>query len=146
MILPDVNVLLYAHRREYAEHEAYANWLKRTVTAAEPFALSEFVCSAFVRIVTNPRAFEPVTPLADAWAFVDRLRQRSNCVVVRPGSRNWQLFVRLCESTAARGKLVADAFHAALAIEHGCEWVTNDADFARFAELRWRHPLQDAAR
>jgi predicted nucleic acid-binding protein len=36
---------------------------------------------------------------------------------------------------------VPDAFLAALALEHGCELVTNDGDFARFKGLRWRHPL-----
>lgn len=41
----------------------------------------------------------------------------------------------------ARGNLVADAYHAALAIEHGVEWVTTDRDYARFPGLRWRHPL-----
>jgi toxin-antitoxin system PIN domain toxin len=143
MILPDVNLLLYAHRKDYPEHAAYAEWLHRTATGPEPFALSELICSAFVRIVTNPRAFDPITPIGEALEFIRRLRTRSNCVVLRPGARNWEIFTRLCEGTKAGGKLVADAYHAALAIEHGCEWVTNDGDFARFAELRWRHPLQN---
>ena len=142
MILPDVNVLLYAHRREYPEHAAYAEWLRRAVLSPEPFALSELVCSAFVRIVTNPRAFDPVTPVDKALEFIQRLRRRANCVVLRAGSRNWDIFSELCRRTGTGGKLVADAYHAALAIEHGCEWLTNDGDFARFPNLRWRHPLQ----
>jgi predicted nucleic acid-binding protein len=37
-------------------------------------------------------------------------------------------------------KLTADAAHAALAIEYGCEWISADTDFARFAPpLRWQH-------
>jgi len=47
----------------------------------------------------------------------------------------------LCERATARGNLVADAYHAALAIEHGCEWLTLDRDFARFPDLSWRDPL-----
>lgn len=141
LILPDVNVLLYAHRREYPEHEAYARWLRGVVASDEPFALSELVGSAFIRIVTNPRAFDPITPRAMAVAFLEQLRRRSNCVVLRPGPRNWEVFTSLCDRADATGKLVADAYHAALAIEHGCEFVTNDADFARFEPLRWRHPL-----
>ena len=35
----------------------------------------------------------------------------------------------------------ADAYIAALAIEHGCELITTDSDFARFPGLPWRHPL-----
>lgn len=141
MILCDVNVLLYAHRREYEDHPRYAAWLTETVTSNEPFGLSELVSSAFIRIATSPRAFTHPTPLGDAFEFIARLRARSNCVVLRPGPRNWPIFRDLCEAGGASSKLVADAYHAALAIEHGCEWITNDGDFARFAELRWRHPL-----
>lgn len=144
MILPDVNVLLYTHRREYPEHAAYAAWLKGVASGPEPFALSELVGSAFVRVATNPRAFDPPTSREAAIEFIDRLRRRTHCVVVRPGPRNWEIFLSLCERANATGKLVADAYHAALALEHGCEWITNDADFARFAGLRWRHPLGEA--
>lgn len=141
MILPDVNVLLYAHRREYPEHGLYAKWLEDLVAGDEPFGLSELVASAFVRIVTNPRAFDPITPSAEAFRFIEALREQPNCIVLRPGARNWEIFAGLCGRSGASGKLVADAYHAALAVEHGCEWVTNDADFARFGQLRWRHPL-----
>lgn len=142
MILPDVNVLLYAHRREYPDHEAYAAWLRRTVTSPEPFALSELVCSAFVRVATHARAFDPPTEPKTAAAFINRLRSRTGCVILRPGPRNWAIFLSLCEESDARGKRVADAYHAALAIEHGCEWITCDGDFACFERLRWRHPLR----
>jgi hypothetical protein len=37
--------------------------------------------------------------------------------------------------------MVTDAYFAALALESGCEWVTTDRDYARFAGLAWRHPL-----
>jgi predicted nucleic acid-binding protein len=72
---------------------------------------------------------------------VQRLRERSNARLLTHGPASWDVFVRLCMAAQARGKLVADAYHAALAIEHGCELVTADADFARFAGLRFRHPM-----
>lgn len=47
-----------------------------------------------------------------------------------------------CVSAAgAKGNLVAGAFHAALAIESGAEFITTDRDYGRFPGLRWRHPL-----
>lgn len=140
--MPDVNILVYSHRREALEHGRYARWLTDLVQGEEPFALSELACSSFVRIVTNPRAFASPTDRPSALDFVARLRERSTCVTLRPGRGNWDIFVRLCEGADAHGKLIADAYHAALAIEHGCEWVTADADFARFPGLRWRHPFQ----
>jgi toxin-antitoxin system PIN domain toxin len=138
--MPDVNVLVYAHREEAPDHAAHVDWLSRT-TAAEPFALSELVLSGFLRVVTHGKVWRSPTPWDTAEAFVDGLRAHPNARVLRPGPRHWPLFVGLCRDARARGKLVADAYHAALAIEHGCEWVTADGDFARFAALRWTHPL-----
>ena len=76
-----------------------------------------------------------------AFGFVERLRGRSNARIVRAGDRHWQIFEQLCLRTQARGALIADAYHAALALEPACEWVSFDRDFARFPQLRWRHPL-----
>ncbi|MFO8073526.1 MAG: type II toxin-antitoxin system VapC family toxin [Polyangia bacterium] len=142
MLLPDVNVLIYAHREESPEHPAYARWLASVAEGREPFGLSELVLSGFVRIVTNPRVFSTPTPLDTALAFARSLLVRPNAASLRPGARHWAIFEELCKQTGARGKLVADAYHAALAIEHGCEWISTDADFGRFPELRWSHPLR----
>lgn len=141
MLLPDVNVLVYAHRVESPDHERYAEWLRALATGAEPFALSELGASGFIRIATNPKIWDEPTSIQDALLFIERLRTRSNARMLTHGSASWDIFAGLCTSARARGKLVADAYHAALAIEHGCELVTADADFARFHGLRWRHPL-----
>lgn len=141
MLLPDVNVLIYAHRAESPEHSRFADWLRALAGGPEPFGLSELAASAFVRIVTHPKIWSEPTTTEDALQFIDNLRARSNARLLSPGVRNWELFSKLCRAARARGKLVADAYHAALAIEHGCEFVTCDGDFARFAGLRQRHPL-----
>lgn len=141
MLLPDVNVLVYAHRAEAPEHARYATWLRDLAVGAEPFALSEFGASSFVRIVTNTKIWQAPTTTDDALDFIDRLRRRSNARLLTHGAGSWEIFSKLCKQARARGKLVADAYHAALAVEHGCEFVTADADFARFSGLRHRHPL-----
>jgi uncharacterized protein len=142
MLLPDVNVLMYAHRAESQEHERYTEWLTSLATGPEPFALSELVCSAFVRIVTNTKIWKVATSTEQAFRFVEQLRSRANARTLCHGPESWEIFTRLCAVSKARGKLVADAYHAALAIEHGCEFVTADADFSRFPGLRCRHPLR----
>lgn len=58
-----------------------------------------------------------------------------------PRPRHWGIFVDPCRAANAKGDLVPDAYHAALAIEHACDWVTTDRDFALFPGLRWHHPL-----
>ena len=141
-MMPDVNVLIYAHRTTSSEHHAYARWLSDLATGNEPFALSEVACHGFIRIATNVGAFKDPSTLAQAVGFIEALRRQPLCRMVRPGPRHWDIFVQLCETAHAVGKLVADAYHAAVAIEHGCEWVTTDHDFGRFPGLRLRHPLR----
>ena len=142
MKLCDVNVLVYAHRSDSTpDHEEYAKWLIEMVTGPEAFGISETVLSNFVRVVTNPRIFKQPTSVDDALLFCERLLNRPQAVVLRPTERNWEIFAQLCRTIPARGKLVADAWHAALAIEYGCEWMSCDSDFARFEGLKWRHPL-----
>ncbi len=136
----DVNILVYAHREESPAHTRYASWLTSVANGLEPFALSEPVLHGFVRIVTNPRIFKPPSTSAQAFEFIDALLARPQCVLLRPGPNHWQIFRRLCEVGPLQGKLTADAAHAALAIETGCEWISADTDFARFAPpLRWQH-------
>ncbi len=138
--MPDVNILIYAYREESPNHARYHQWLKRLATGPEPFALSELVLHGFIRVVTNARIFDPPSTSSQALRFLDALLARPNCSIIRPGPSHWSIFRQLCEGGEIWGKLVADAVHAALAIESGCEWVTADTDFARFAPaLRWRH-------
>jgi uncharacterized protein len=143
MDLPDVNVLVYAHREDAEDHERYARWLEALVESDAPFGLSDLVLSGFLRVVTHPRIFDPPTPLEGAMTFVESLRTRPNCVPVAAGERHWELFTGLCRRVGAKGNAVPDAYLAALAIESGNEWVTADRGFARFPGLRWRHPLDE---
>jgi hypothetical protein len=142
MKLPDVNVLIYAHREDAPEHERYAAWLRELVAGPEPFALSPVVLSGFLRIVTNRRIFTPATPMAVAIEFCGRLVDWPRSVLVTPTRRHWGILVGLLRGSKVEGPLVTDAHLAALAIDHGCEIVTTDGDFARFEGLRWHHPLR----
>lgn len=141
MELPDINVLIYAHREDALEHDRYAAWLRRLAAGAEPFALSSFTLGGFLRIVTNRRIFDPATPLEVAIAFCEALLERPQAVLIQPSRRHWSILVDLLRQTEIHGAGVSDVYLAALAIEHGCELVTTDGDFDRIPDLRWRHPL-----
>ncbi|MGH9174459.1 MAG: TA system VapC family ribonuclease toxin [Vicinamibacterales bacterium] len=117
MQLPDVNVLIYAHREDASEHERYAAWLQALTASDEPFALSDVVLSGFLRIVTNPRIFDSATPMDTALGFCQRLVDWPRASLITPGRRHWELFTGLCRDI--KGPLVADDYIAALAIEHG---------------------------
>lgn len=142
MILCDVNVLVYAFRADAPNHASVRAWLRERLASDESFGVAELVLSAFVRIVTHPRIFVKPSTVNEAFRFAEAVRERPNAVPVAPGQRHWGIFRRLCEQSGAKGNLVPDAYLAALAIEHGCEWITTDRDYTRFPGLRWRHPIE----
>ena len=143
MLLPDVNVLIYAHFENIvAEQAEHAHWLTRLATGSEPLALSALVLSGFVRIATNPWIFDPPSTFEYAFAFVSSLVGRPMARIVGPGPDHLEVFERICREAGATGKLVADAQRAAIAVAHGCTLVSTESDFNRFAEVRWRHPLR----
>ncbi len=141
MILCDVNVLLYAFRRDAERHEEYRAWLESVLRDAPTFGVAEMVLASVIRISTHPRIYREPSTLEEVGTFAQYLTDQPNAVRIRPGSGHWDLFTSLCRKVGTRGNLVADAYLAALAIESGCEWITTDRDFARFPGLRWRHPL-----
>jgi toxin-antitoxin system PIN domain toxin len=141
VVLPDVNVLVYAHREDSAHHEACRTWLESTLASDRAYGISELVVSAFVRIVTHPRVFNPPSPLDEALAFAADVLTPEHAVRIAPGARHWDIFTRLCRTANVRGNLVPDAYFAAMAIESGCEWVSTDGDYGRFDDLIWRRPF-----
>lgn len=136
MILPDVNVLIYAFRTDDPLHGVARAWLNNVVAGASRFALSKLTLSAVVRITTDPRGNRQPASLAEAFGFCDDLLAQPHCDVVEAGARHWDIFQQLCIKTNMRGRAVTDAWYAALAIEWGCEWVTFDRDFLRFRGLK----------
>ncbi|MBA3282041.1 MAG: type II toxin-antitoxin system VapC family toxin [Acidimicrobiia bacterium] len=142
MILPDVNVFVAAHRNDLPAHDRHLSWLRAELASGRAFGLSELALAAMVRIVTNRRVFVDPSSTEQALTFCGELLGHPATVTVRPGSRHWPIFDELCRTTDAKANVVPDAYYAALAIEHGAEWITNDRGFSRFPGLRWRTPFE----
>jgi uncharacterized protein len=140
MLLPDLNVLIGAHRTDSPAHPVCRDWLRSVYAGDEAFALCAPVLIGLVRVLTHPRVFRPADTLDQAFAFVESLVGHPNAVVLNPGRDHLRLFAEACSAANARGDLVTDAYLAALAIETGAVLVSADRDFARFAGLHWRRP------
>jgi toxin-antitoxin system PIN domain toxin len=141
MILPDVNLLVYAYNRDARQHAAARAWWEGLLTSTESVALPWAVSSGFIRLMTHPtvllRPLDPSRAVAHVRAWLDR----PNVEILDPGPRHLELLGRLLDELGVGGNLTTDAHLAALAIEHQCELHSNDADFGRFSGLRWRDPL-----
>jgi toxin-antitoxin system PIN domain toxin len=142
-MLPDVNVLIYAFRKDDPHHDVCNSWLTGIVASEARFAMSPLASSALVRITTNPRSYREPSTLTEAFTFCDYITAQPNCQIVEPGDRHWNIFKKVCVETDTRGPRVTDAWFAALAIEWGCEWVTMDRDYARFPRLKWSVPVKE---
>ena len=140
----DVNILVYAHREDTPDHPAYREWVEDTINSESAYGVSKLVLSGFMRVVTHPKVFERPTSLVVALDFVNQIRGQPHAVPIRAGPRHWGIFEKLLRASDATGNRVPDAYHAALAIESGCDWITTDKGFLRFAGLRARHPLRKA--
>jgi toxin-antitoxin system PIN domain toxin len=140
LILPDVNLLLYAFRSDARDHLRYRDWIEAVVNGPDAYGVAPQVLGSVVRIATHPRIFAHQSRSEDAFAFARTLLEQPNATSIVPGERHWTIFEDLCLKASATGNLVQDAWFAALAIESGCEWLTTDRDYARFEGLRWRTP------
>ena len=142
MILIDVNILVQAHREDADSHQRISDWILKRLGEPAGLAVSELALSGCLRVVTHPRVFQDPTPLKLALEFVEDFRSRPNIHILAPGEDHWRIFTELCRKNDARGNLIPDAYHAALAMETGSEWVTLDRGFSRFRGLNWSHPLE----
>jgi toxin-antitoxin system PIN domain toxin len=140
--LPDVNLLLYAIDEEAPRHRPAREWLEDVLSGTEAVAFAWAVLLGFVRISTNPAAFEQPLGAEEALDFVDGWLAQPVATVVHPTDRHASALRSLLAPLGTAGNLTSDAHLAALAIEHGAELCSSDADFSRFDGLRWTDPLR----
>jgi len=140
VLLPDVNVLVAAHRAAAPRHREARAWLVAALGGGEAVALCLPVAAGLIRVATSHRVFAPPSTHDEVFAFITHLAAHPSTIWLNPGRQRLRLLEELCRAADARGDLVSDAVIAALAIEAGATVVTYDRVFARFAGLRWSTP------
>lgn len=142
MILPDINLLLYAHNELAPMHAAARAWWKALMEGDVAVGIAWAVAMGFVRLVTHPAvSATPITP-GEALDRVEGWLERPHVHVVDPGPRHVTILRGLFAATGVAAGLTTDTHLAALALEHRAEIHSNDRDFDRFPGLRWRNPLK----
>ncbi len=142
MILVDANLLLYAYNPSFDRHHIARTWLEEILGKPDPVRLAWTGILAFVRVATNPRAFEYPLSLEEAMSIVSSWLARPMVAILEPGERHWEILRDLLVRTQTRGPVITDAHLAALAVEHGATLCSTDRDFARFPGLRLLNPLE----
>lgn len=141
MIVPDVNLLLYAEIDAFAEHAAARRWLEDALNGERPVGIAPVVLFGFLRIATNRRVFQEPLAVDDAISRARRWLDQPVAACLIAGHAHLDIALDLLARSGAAGNLTADTQIAAHAMEHGGEVHSNDTDFARFQGLRWFNPL-----
>lgn len=143
MILPDANLVLYAHIEDFPQHPKSKSWLEKTLADGEIIGLAWQVIAAFVRIGTNPKIFKIPLTIVQIEKILNILLTHPNVKPVVPTDDHWQIFLKLLKDSNAAGNLVMDAHLAALAIEHNARLASTDDDFKLFPNLDYFNPLSE---
>ena len=142
MIVPDLNLVIYAYDRTAARHGPAKIWWEQTLSGNTTVGIPWVVVLAFIRLMTHPTLSEnPMTvsqsgSAANSWLALDTVQ------LLSPTPRTFSLLLELLEHAGTGGNLTTDAMIAALASEHGGVVYSNDRDFGRFPDMVWRNPLR----
>jgi toxin-antitoxin system PIN domain toxin len=142
VVVPDVNLLLYAHLSGFRQHRAAKKWWETLLAGREEVGIASPALFGFVRLATNRRVFDPPMEVDGALERVETWFSRPQVRFLLPGPRHLEIASRLLRALGAAGNLTTDAQLAALAIENQADLHSNDSDFARFPDLRWVDPLK----
>ena len=141
MILPDVNLLLYAYDESSPFHARAKAWCEGLMNGPEPVILLPAVVFGFVRIATHPRVFLEPMSVAEAAGHVRSWLARRHVRLHEMLAEDVERALRLLEAAGTAGNLTTDAQIAAVALRLDAEVHTADLDFGRFPKVRFRNPL-----
>jgi toxin-antitoxin system PIN domain toxin len=146
VIVPDINLLLYAYDDRSRYHSVARDWWQETLSGGRRVGLTWHTMLGFIRLTTNPRLFDFPMSAADAIQVVRSWLDQPAVEILSPGERHGDIVFGLIEEAGAAGNLTSDAHLAAIAIEHQAELASADRDFGRFEGLRCFNPLSVKSR
>jgi toxin-antitoxin system PIN domain toxin len=143
VIVLDANLLVYAYDALSPKHREALDFLERVLSGDELVGIPWQTVSAFLRIVSNPRLFQHSRTIEQAVKVIEFWLEQPNVRLLSPGDQHWSILRKVLIDGQVRGPLVSDAQLAALTMEYGGVLYSTDRDFARFAGLRWKNPLEE---
>lgn len=142
MIIPDANLIIYAHNKADPDHTAAIAWWKALLAGGIDVGIPIVVVLAFLRLTTSPRILTKPLSVEESGRRVETWFERDNVRLISPGQGHVASLLACLRSVGVGGSLTTDAHIAALAIEYHAEVHTSDLDFGRFPGVRWKNPLR----
>lgn len=139
----DTNILVYAHRRESAEHPRARELLRELAEGPDAWAIPWPCIYEFISVVTNPRIWkEGASTPAQAWEQVLAWTASPTLRLLSETEEFLGVLEGVVKRARVRGPVVHDARVAALCLAHGVEvLVSRDRDFALFPEVKLENPF-----
>lgn len=143
MIIPDINILIYAINSDNIYHNKAKKWLEEVFSGNEPVGFTWIVIIGFLRIITNSRIMPNALPPEVAYGIIDEWLDLPVSHIINPTNEHWKIMKEILLPLGTAGNLTSDAHLAAFALEHNACLYTTDNDFDRFRLLRHKNPLSD---
>jgi len=142
MIIPDINLLIYAYNTGAKLHGPSKEWLEEILSGDKTVGFSWAVLHGYIRLTTHPSVMKlPLEP-SQAVSHVASWLKVPHTAIIEPGKRHLEILSQLLNEIGSAGNITTDAVLAALAIEYQGELHSNDGDFSRFSGLRWVNPVR----
>jgi toxin-antitoxin system PIN domain toxin len=141
MILPDLNLLLYAYNPHVQQHTAAFSWWEAALNGDELIGLPHEILFGFIRIATNKKLGAASVTMEKAKETVDVWVNLPQSKILLPDPAHYERVLKLMMDAQATGPILSDAILASYAICNRATLYSNDTDFARFRELKWTNPL-----
>ena len=101
MILPDVNLLVYAIDETSPFHTGARRWWETALSSSGTVGLCHPVVLGFVRLVTNRHVFSAPLLVGVALDNVQQWLDRPNVALLTPTDRHWPVLSELLRSSGA---------------------------------------------
>lgn len=145
MVIPDLNLLVYAYDSTGPHHLRARRWWEATLSSGEPIGISWIVILGFLRIMTHPVINANPMTVAEVRERIEQWMELPQVLLLVPREGTLAHLFDLMETCSAGGNLSTDALIAAQALEHAGVVHSNDRDFGRFDGVRWVNPLVDGS-
>jgi toxin-antitoxin system PIN domain toxin len=143
VIIPGINLLVYAYKSDAPRHLRARQWWEDAVRGYQPIGMAWVVALGFLRVMTSRAVMARPMEATRALRHVRTWLEQPSVRVVQPGPRHLDILGGFVQAGAIASAVVTDAHIAALAVENQAEVHSNDTDFGRFPGLRWKNPLAE---
>lgn len=139
----DTNILIYAHMKDYPEHQQAYAFLQEFLGRSDPYYIGWQVCYEYIRLVTHPKVHRIPLTVREAIEDLRPYLCDPRCRILVETSEHLAVFETIMQTLPdAKGNFIHDCHYAALLKEHAVDQiVTADSDFRKFDFLKVINPL-----